>query len=485
MAVGDLVFVAGVVVGEHFAVVECLQDVVVPSTLFGVEQVFQRVGALLAVAGLVVNDTDAVALGRGEQVETVDDATEQMSFESGFVGFFLMENLPVSAFCFQFFCHFCIGFNLMSHEVLDDVAVDELCAVEGEFAVAIGAVVDSVAFRVCFWIVEKVDGKGVVEHLGQKGIVFPQCAYSLTVKRFSFVGLVEVVHGIVEDDAKHGLVHIVGHFVVGSQTFHIVEVELERTLHVGVDGRWREDFLLVEAGLEFCHHFVGLFHSDGRGDFRLAGSREGLELNLLSCTEEGIFFGEGLQHEARHLSFVASFGVVVIEQGDALGPLHEAVVIVGVEAHLLLDGCHVVGSAEGVWNERCAFVAFGHFAFVDRKHDDVAEVEVACFEQSHHLQSDGRFAVEGNGGLTHELKNEAHEHLAAEVERGMFFLQGVQTVHDGIGHKDALFVDLQGEVGISRRVLIAMPDQRDDVGEIGGEFLFGYRCEDALQNLVV
>ena len=84
----------------------------------------------------------------------------------------MAEYHPVSAFGFQFFGHFCVGFDLVFHEVFDDVAVDELGAVEDEFAVAFGAVVDGVAFGICFGIVEEVGGEGVVEHLGEEGFVF-------------------------------------------------------------------------------------------------------------------------------------------------------------------------------------------------------------------------------------------------------------------------------------------------------------------------
>ena len=63
-------------VGEDLAVVEGLHDVVVALAFVGIEQFVNRFGAVWLAAGLVINNADAVALGRMEQVETVDDTTD-------------------------------------------------------------------------------------------------------------------------------------------------------------------------------------------------------------------------------------------------------------------------------------------------------------------------------------------------------------------------------------------------------------------------
>ena len=64
-------------IGEDLAVVEGLQDVVVAGAFVGVEELLDGLGAVGLAAGLVIDNADAVALGRVEQVETVDDATHQ------------------------------------------------------------------------------------------------------------------------------------------------------------------------------------------------------------------------------------------------------------------------------------------------------------------------------------------------------------------------------------------------------------------------
>ena len=86
--------------------------------------------------------------------------------------------------------------------------------------------------------------------------------------------------------------------------------------------------------------------------------------------------------------------------------LQETVVIICVKAHFTLDGGHSIGGTEGVWDEGRTFVAFRHLPLIDGKHDDVAEVEISCFKQSHHLQSHGRFTMKGDACLADLLPNE-------------------------------------------------------------------------------
>ena len=55
----------------------------------------------------------------------------------------------------------------------------------------------------------------------------------------------------------------------------------------------------------------------------------------------------------------------IVEQGDVFGTLHEAIVVISVEAYFLLNGGHAEGCSQGVRNEGWPFVAFGHLTFVD------------------------------------------------------------------------------------------------------------------------
>ena len=335
-------------------------------------------------------------------------------------------------------------------------------------------------------VFEQVDGDGVVECLEDAGLVGGQSTDFVAVEGLPFVGQVEVVHGIMEDCAEHGLIDIVRHFILGPQSCHVAEVELQRALHVGVDGGGREDVLGIEPLVQLRHHVGILLHADGLDGLGLAGGGESAQSYLLTFGEELVLLGEGLQHEARHLSLVATICTGIVEQGDALGALQESIIIVGIKAHFAFDGGHAVCRTEGVGDERRAFVALGYLPLVDGEHDDVAEVEVTGLEQSHHLQSDGRLAVEGNGGLAHELTDESGEHFIAHCQSLVgWFEEGVDAVDDGVCHEDALLVDLQGEVLLVESILVAVPDHRDDFRQIRGQFLARCRGEDASQDVVV
>ena len=396
---------------------------------------------------------------------------------------FLAENFPISSEAFQFLCHLCVGMELVDDELFDDVTVDELCAVEEQLLV--GAIVDGASIAVFLWIEEKVGGDGVVECLEDVCLVGSQCVHLIAVEWLPLVGQVEVVHGIVEDETEHRSVHVVRHFILWAQSCHVVEVESQWALHIGIDGRWGEDALVVEAFVQLLHHAVILLHTDGFHRLGFAGGCEGAQADLLIFAEQLVFLREGLQHESRHLTLVSSLRAGIVEERDAFGSLQETVIIVGIEAHFTFDGRHAISGTERVGDEGCAFVALGYLPFIDGEHDDVAEVEVSGLEQSHHLQTDGRFSVEGDGGLAHQLADQSGEQFIAYVQCRVSFLQGVDSVHSCICHEDAFLVDLQGEIVLVERMLIAVTDHRDDVGEIASQFCASHGSEDASQDLVV
>ena len=111
------------------------------------------------------------------------------------------------------------------------------------------------------------------------------------------MGLIELLHGLVEDGAECGLIDIFGHFLVGTYAHHMAEIEFEGALHVGVDGRRREHTFATESGLEQLHHISGLHHTVWFCRLCLAGSCKSSETDFLSLAEEVIGFCQCLQHE--------------------------------------------------------------------------------------------------------------------------------------------------------------------------------------------
>ena len=102
--------------------------------------------------------------------------------------------------------------------------------------------------------------------------------------------------------------------------------------------------------------------------------------------------------------------------------MQQAVEVVGVDAHLVLNRRQLVGLADAVRYEGAVVDAPWHVALVARQQQDVVEVEVARLEHTHDLHALGRLAVEGDGGLLDELLQQAlqrgvcHDQIAAADE---------------------------------------------------------------------
>ena len=101
------------------------------------------------------------------------------------------------------------------------------------------------------------------------------------------------------------------------------------------------------------------------------------------------------------------------------------------------DG-QAIGTAQAVGNERGVASQAGHVAFLCGKNEQMSEVEVACFQQSHDLQPFDGFTVEGDGGGLHKLGDEtAQGDAVGDQVTGL--CQTQQTVQQGIGVEDAFF----------------------------------------------
>ena len=177
------------------------------------------------------------------------------------IGFFLADDLPVTTLVFKVGSHLGVSIELVDDELFDDVPIDETCSFEGQWSV--GPVVNRDAIGIVRWIMEEVDGKCIVEMLADEVFVLGKGTYLVATEGLLFVRLVKTVHGIVEEGAEHGIVHIVSHLIGGAQSCYIVEVELEGTLHVSVDGGGGEDVLVIESVMELLHHSCIFGDADG------------------------------------------------------------------------------------------------------------------------------------------------------------------------------------------------------------------------------
>ena len=77
------------------------------------------------------------------------------------------------------------------------------------------------------------------------------------------------------------------------------------------------------------------------------------------CRDVGL-----LEHEARHLARLSIGGAVVVEDGHVGGTLQQAVEVVTVDGHLVVDGGQSVGLANRIRNEGGVADAARHIALV-------------------------------------------------------------------------------------------------------------------------
>ena len=82
-----------------------------------------------------------------------------------------------------------------------------------------------------------------------------------------------------------------------------------------------------------------------------------MEDDVLSLNHE-------LEHEARHLTLLGIGGGIVVDESHVVGTLQQAVEVMLVDGHLVVDGGQPVCLADGIGDERCVVDAARHEAFV-------------------------------------------------------------------------------------------------------------------------
>ena len=146
------------------------------------------------------------------------------------------------------------------------------------------------------------------------------------------------------------------------------------------------------------------------------GCREVLQLDFV-CQLQLFLLHEHLFHESRHLATGCALGGVVVDECHVLCSLKESIEIVGVEAVALVAGGEVVLFAKEIGDEGTAVFGLWQLAFVHTEHEEVLEVEVACFEHSHHLDAYGWFSMERQGMGVDDLEKQTGEKRKVKSEK--------------------------------------------------------------------
>ena len=379
---------------------------------------------LCLVARLVIYHANALAPQfRGHGIEAVDGAADLECALRRARG----ESHGVEHFQFQ--SEYCerrvaaVKAQQLAHVAHDDIAVDELQTV------VFGP--ESLPLHM-----EEFFPESVVHHLLNAHFAFQiavdvALAYRERMEELRFALFiaghvarsgkreVDILARLVEDVAEDAVVD--GVFIGGVWFLDVGYVAVEETFlaaQIGVDGRGREACKPVEL---FLHSLV----------FRDVGLL--LSLRFLAGLQAPAHyrvpaFHHELEHEAAHLARVAVFRGIVVGHGHVGGPLNEAVEVVGIDGHLVVDSGEPVGMAYGIGDERGVVDAFGQVALVGREQQHVVEVEVAGFEHAHHLYAHHGFAVERYAGRLKQLAREPLQRgrIHREVARVHEFFQAVE-----------------------------------------------------------
>ena len=233
---------------------------------------------------------------------------------------------------------------------------------------------------------------------------------------------IDFTHAEMEDAAEGVVLHVVGQFFLGVELRHFLEIELERTVDVGVDGGRREIaiagrleggwttaiFSPDEMSSKLLHHLFALWNDNAGRKIWDIGCREVLQFDFV-CQLQILLLHQHLFHEARHLSTRCAFGGIVVDECHVLCSLNEAIEIVGIEAVALVTRGEMILFAEEIWDERTAGFRLRQVAFVHTEHEHILEVEIARFEHSHQLNAHSGFAVERQGMGIDDLEKQTSE----------------------------------------------------------------------------
>ena len=190
---------------------------------------------------------------------------------------------------------------------------------------------------------------------------------------------------------------------------NLLEVELQATLDVLVDGRGRQALLVAQD----VHHALVLLHCDGDG---WSDGEWCIKLQLLDVEPA---LNNQLSDEPTLLALGRPGAVLVVDEGNVFGTLQQTVEGIGIHGILAFQCVEPEVGTKDVGNERHLACLARNDAFADGEHNQVREVEASCFKQSHYLDALVHFAVEGDAGHLHGLPDEAAKGGCRNVERSL------------------------------------------------------------------
>ena len=235
-----------------------------------------------------------------------------------------------------------------------------------------------------------IDGRNYrLLHFGRTG----QRTQRLSVAGLPDKGSIEPLQSRMENRTEHRCIDLLRNLVVRLQPGHGVKIEAQGTSHIPKKSRRRQPHGIVrreEAGQLF-------------GGFPLLGDldRQGfhpidIDTDLPAEDLEGSFVLQLIDVTALFAGGLV-VGMSAIEHPHVLGPLQQTIKIVGVNPLVMLRRRQGIGRPQVVGNERSTgHDAAGKVVVVHREQNDVAEIEVAGFEDTHDLNSLQRLSLVGN-----------------------------------------------------------------------------------------
>jgi len=209
--------------------------------------------------------------------------------------------------------------------------------------------------------------------------------------------LIGYLCGLVEEGSENVGWQEVGGLFDFRQVGYMLEEELQGAVDIGGEGGGRKAQLTGHERL--C--VVGIYRNGGilsEGGTGLKAPTVDGEIGAGCGLEE-----KKLLHEAGHFAFFQPVGSFVIDQCDLTGTGEKPEEVVGEHGCFLSRHGEIEGQPHIVGNERVVGIETGQYAFGNGEHEQVVEVEAACFQNTHDLQTGGRLAVEGYRLVAHDL----------------------------------------------------------------------------------
>ena len=227
---------------------------------------------------------------------------------------------------------------------------------------------------------------------------------------------------VVEDVAHHSCVHAV--FGVGFNAYaaDAGQIEFHGAVQIAVQGRGAQGF-----GLWICVQVV----------LRVKGLHNVPVLCYgVQCGEQALLFGfqaqatDGyvclrlkLAKETAHLVTHVAGRVLVVDEGDVLSPLYQAVEVVCEHGYAVSHGGKAESRSQSVGYERVVGTVLGQEAFPHVKHEQIPEVQATRFQHSHYLQTLCRFSMEGYALASENSAQEASQRGGVQMH-GRFRCRG-------------------------------------------------------------